>query len=324
MNKRTHQKNVSDHCNGKKFFNPTLEKQFSPGLKDFVKLMRERRAKWPEKIENTATHGLNETLAPGDISITFVNHATFIIQSSGLNILTDPVWSERASPFSFIGPKRVRKPGVRIEEIRRIDVILLSHNHYDHLDINTLKNLSRRFSPMVIVPLGDRHLVESTGMKNIHEMDWWDSIQVNQDTKITFTPAQHSSARGPFDRDKSLWGSYFIQIKDRSIYFGGDGGYSSHFAEITKRLGSPEFAILGIGAYIPRSFMKPIHMSPAEAVIAHKDLGAKQTIGMHYGTFHLAAEGLNQPQKDLMYAASKEDVSHASIGIMSEGETKIL
>ncbi|MPM13242.1 hypothetical protein SDC9_59598 [bioreactor metagenome] len=323
MKKASSSIKISDHFDGKKFFNPTLEKQFSPRLKDIYKVLKHGRVKWPDWVENTATPGLIETLSPGEISISFVNHATFLIHTSGLNILTDPVWSKRASPFSFIGPKRVRKPGISIEKLPSIDVILLSHNHYDHLDVKTLMNLGKRFSPLVLVPLGDRHLVESTGLKNVHEMDWWDEFQANADTKITFAPAQHSSARGPFDRDKSLWGSYFIETGKRSIYFGGDGGYSTHFTEIKKRLGPPEFAILGIGAYIPRSFMKPIHMSPAEAVAAHKDLGAKQTIGMHYGTFHLAAEGFDQPQKDLAEAAAKENIPQDSIGTLLEGETRI-
>jgi L-ascorbate metabolism protein UlaG (beta-lactamase superfamily) len=314
---------ISDHFNGKKFFNPTLEEQFSPGLSDVFRMMREGRAKWPEDVENLGSPCMNERLWPSDISITFVNHATFLLQTSNLNILTDPVWSSRVSPVSWFGPKRVRKPGVEIEDLPKIDVVLISHNHYDHLDIETLEKLHERFSPKFLVPVGDKDLIESLGITDVLELDWWEGVQINSNTCITFTPTQHSSARGLFDKDESLWGSYFIEQGERSIYFGGDGGYSSHFDAIREHLGSPEFALLGIGAYAPRSFMKAIHMDPAEAVTAHKDLGATLSIGMHYGTFQLASEGFDQPVEDLKKALEKDGVSEACFITLLEGETKI-
>ncbi len=317
------QREISDHYNGKKFFNPTLEKQFSPSLLDIYEMAKEGRAKWPENVENRGVSKLNENLKPGDIALTFVNHASFLVQTHNFNILTDPVWSDRVSPISWLGPKRVRQPGVAIRDLPRIDLILISHNHYDHLDVETLKVLNKRFSPKVMVPIGDKELIESIGIKNVQEMDWWDSVEVDTNTWITFTPSQHSSARSLFDRDKSLWGSFFIQCGKRSVYFGGDGGYSTHFADIKKRLGSPEIAILGIGAYAPRSFMKAIHMEPAEAVVAHKDLGATQSIGMHYGTFQLASEGFEQPQNDLKAAMEKEGVLEDCFITLPEGQTKI-
>jgi L-ascorbate metabolism protein UlaG (beta-lactamase superfamily) len=314
---------TSDHFDGKKFFNPTLDEQFSPRLSDACKMIRENRAEWPKEIENQGVPRLNEKLGPGDISITFVNHATFLIQMPGINILTDPVWSKRVSPLSWIGPKRVRVPGVMLEALPNVDVILISHNHYDHLDIETLKAIHARFSPRVIVPVGDKSLIESIGIKAVYELDWWESENINSDLEVIFTPAQHSSARGLFDRDRSLWGSFFIKKGERSIYFSGDAGYSTHFAEIKKRLGPPDIAILGIGAYAPRWFMKPIHMDPAEAVIAHKDLGAEQSIGMHFGTFQLSSEGVDQPQADLRVALEKEEISHDSFITLLEGETRI-
>lgn len=318
-----HEKPVSDHYNGKKFFNPTLDEQFSPGLSDIYNMAREGRPKWPKEVENLGTPQLDATLGPQDLALTFVNHATFLIQTPELNILTDPVWSKRASPISWFGPKRVRKPGVELEDLPRIDVILISHNHYDHLDIETLKKLNERFSPKVIVPVGDKDLIESIGIKNVEELDWWESIQADDNTKITFTPAQHSSARGLFDRDKSLWGSFYIQHQKRSVYFGGDGGYSTHFADIKNRIGPPEIAIIGIGAYLPSFFMKAIHTSPAEAVMAHKDLAATQSIGMHYGTFQLASEGFEQPKEDLRAAMEKESIAEDSFITLQEGETKV-
>ena len=317
------ERKISDHFNGKKFYNPTLTKQFSPGFSDIFRMMKEGRAKWPENVENRGVPRLNEKLGPDDIALTFVNHATFLIQLPSLNILTDPVWSKRVSPISWFGPKRVREPGVKFEDLPKIDVIVISHNHYDHLDIETLKKINERFSPKVLVPVGDKALIESIGIKNVHELDWWESVEINSDTHITFTPTQHSSARSLFDRDQSLWGSYFIQYRGRSVYFGGDAGYSTHYAEIKKRLGPPEIALLGIGAYTPRFFMKPIHTNPAEAVIAHKDLGAKLSIGMHFGTFQLASEAFDQPQAELKDALEKEYLSQDSFITLREGETRI-
>lgn len=152
--------------------------------------------------------------------------------------------------------------------------------------------------------------------------DWWEGVKISPSTHITFTPAQHSSARGLFDRDRSLWESYFIQHQDRSIYFGGDAGYSTHYAEINKRLSPPDVALLGIGAYAPRFFMKPLHTNPAEAVTAHKDLGAKLSIGMHFGTFQLASEGFEQPLSDLRDALTNERLPLSSFITLHEGETR--
>lgn len=313
---------VTDHYNGKKFHNPTLEKQFSPSFSDIFRMMREGRPQWPKNIENTAIPNIKKDLDKDDMSITFVNHATFLIQFSNFNILTDPVWSKRTSPISFIGPKRIRKPGVDFSDLPQIDVVLISHNHYDHLDKKTLRKLNERFSPKFIVPLGDKKLLQSIGIKDVIEMDWWENIQINPNTVISFTPAQHSSGRGLFDRDKSLWGSYFVKNENHSIYFGGDAGYSTHYADIKSRLGSPDVAMLGIGAYAPQFFMKPVHMNPEEGVQAHKDLGAKLSIGMHIGTFQLASEPFDEPQLKLKEALQRENISEASFLTFKEGETR--
>ncbi|MBZ9791639.1 MBL fold metallo-hydrolase [Rhizobium sp. 3T7] len=314
---------MSDHFDGKKFFNPTLAEQFSPGFSDVLTMMREGRAKWPEAVENHGIARLHEKLEADDMALTFVNHATFLIQLPGLNILTDPVWSNRASPVSWVGPKRVRAPGIKLEDLPKVDVIVISHNHYDHLDIKTLKKLNELFSPRVIVPIGDKALVESIGIKNVQELDWWETVEINADIQITFTPTQHSSARILFDKDRSLWGSYFIKNRGRSVYFGGDSGYSTHYTEIKTRLGAPDIALLGIGSYAPRGFMKPVHMDPAEAVTAHKDLGAKLSIGMHFGTFQLAAEAFDEPQANLKEALEEQGLAQDNFITLHEGETRI-
>lgn len=314
----------SDHFDGKKFYNPTLTEQFSPNFSDIVRMIREGRPKWPEHVENQGIPQLDEKLGSDDMALTFVNHATFLIQFSGVNILTDPVWSDRLGPIKFIGTKRVRKPGIKFEDLPKIDVIVISHNHYDHLDVETLKKLNDLFSPKIVVPIGDKDLIESIGFKDVHILDWWESVQINPKTLINFTPTQHSSRRSIFDLDKSLWGGYYIQHEKKTVYFDGDAGYSTHYTEIKKRLGSPDVALLGIGAYLPRWFMKPLHMDPADAVQAHKDLEAKLSIGMHFGTFQLGGEKFNQPQEDLLKALIKESLPLDSFIILQEGETKVI
>jgi L-ascorbate metabolism protein UlaG (beta-lactamase superfamily) len=314
---------LSDHFDGDRFFNPTLPKGFAPSPLSALKMVREPRSRWPAWVENKGVHRLNETLGADEIAITFVNHATFLIQTAGITILTDPVWSERVSPFRRIGPRRVRKPGVAFEDLPTVDIILLSHNHYDHLDIATLAQLRQRFAPTVLAAAGDGRLVGPLGFKSVRELDWWEEIQFNDTLKMTFVPAQHFSARGLFDRRKSLWGGYMIESRGRRVYFSGDTGYSTHFSDIRTRLGSPDIAMLGIGSYEPRWFMKPIHMNPAEAVRAHQDLGSRQSIGMHFGTFQLTAEAIDQPQADLKRALSDSGVPEAEFVTLDEGETRI-
>jgi L-ascorbate metabolism protein UlaG (beta-lactamase superfamily) len=314
---------VSDHFDGTHFFNPGLPKAYYPRPSKGLKMLFEKRSRWPASVENKAVPRLQEKLSSSDTAVTFVNHATFLFQKSGINILTDPIWSKRASPFRRLGPARVREPGVRFNDLPEIHLVLLSHNHYDHLDVETLKALAGRFDPLVLVAAGDKQLVESTGLKRVHELDWWDEIEIHRRFKITFTPAQHFSARGLFDRQKSLWGGYMIEEADQRIYFAGDSGYSTHFSAIKSRLGPPDIAFLGIGAYEPRWFMKPVHMNPMEAVKAHIDLGSKQSVGMHFGTFHMSAESIDQPLTDLKAALLNERVPEEQFVTLHEGETRV-
>jgi L-ascorbate metabolism protein UlaG (beta-lactamase superfamily) len=313
---------LSDHFDGRRFFNPTLPKGSAPSWRSVLKMARTPRSPWPAWVENTSVPRLNERLVADDVAITFVNHATFLIQTGGITILTDPVWSERVSPFRRIGPKRVREPGVAFEHLPTIDVVLLSHNHYDHLDIATLARLRQNFDPTVLVAAGDARLVGPLRFSHMRELDWWDGIQL-ETLKVTFVPAQHFSARGLFDRQKSLWGGYMIESCGRRIYFAGDTGYSTHFADIRTRLGSPDIAMLGIGSYEPRWFMKPLHMNPAEAVRAHRDLDSRQSIGMHFGTFQLTPEAIGQPQADLKHALVDSRIPESEFVTLHEGETRI-
>ena len=314
---------ASDHFDGERYYNPTLPQGFVPSISSIFKLLLDGRSKWPKSVPNVAVPKLNEKLASNHVAVTFVNHATFLLQISGLNILTDPVWSRRISPFRWLGPARVREPGIAFDELPNIGLILLTHNHYDHMDLDTLTRLNQRFAPTVLVSTGNKTLLRSIGFEDVHELDWWDDTQINPTLKITFAPTQHFSGRSLWDRQKSLWGSYMLHYRNRLIYFGGDSGYSSHFSEIRQRLGSPDLAFLGIGAYAPRWFMKPMHMNPEEAVQAHQDLESRQSIGMHFGTFQLSSEAIDRPKIDLESALSHEGGPGEQFVILEEGETRI-
>jgi L-ascorbate metabolism protein UlaG (beta-lactamase superfamily) len=313
----------SENFDGKTFYNPTLDEEFSPGFSDILRMSREGRTKWPKHVENQGIPKLDATLDSNEIAIRFVNHATFLIQLQGLNILTDPVWSKRVGPFGWIGIKRVREPGITIEELPPIDLILISHSHYDHLDLPTLKLLKERFSPKVLVSAGNGKRIKALGFKNVHEMLWWETNEINPGTHITFTPTQHTSRRGLFDANRSLWGSFFIKANEKSIYFSGDAAYSSHFRDIKERLGAADIALLGIGDYLPRWFMKDIHMEPAEAVMAHKDLEAIVSISMHDGTFQNSSVAFGQARRDLDIALEKAKIPKDDFISLEEGESRI-
>lgn len=251
------------------------------------------RAAWPRDaaVEAQAPRAL---AGADDAVVTFVGHSTFLAQSARGNVLTDPMYSQRASPLQFVGPRRVREPGVRFEDLPEIAVVLLSHNHYDHCDLGTLRRLARRFDPLVVTPLGNARLVHSAGIRRVEELDWWQQSS-RAPFPIALAPAQHFSARTPFDRNRALWGSFVFELSGRQIYFAGDTGYGPHFTTTRERLGPVDLALLPIGAYEPRWFMKDIHMNPAEAVQAHVDLEARQSLAMHFGTFQLTPEGIDAP-----------------------------
>ena len=221
-----------------------------------------------------------------------------LLQQSGSNILTDPIWSERASPLTWIGPRRRGTPGVRWEDLPRIDIVLLSHNHYDHLDLATLRRLADRGQSQFVVPAGVARLLRSQSIGPVHELDWGESLALARST-IHSVPAMHFSARGIFDRNRTLWCGYVIEAAGRIVYFAGDTGFGDHFAHIRERFGAPRLALLPIGAYEPRWFMSPVHMGPEEAVRAHRDSGANTSIAIHHGTFQLTDEGIDTPKQRL-------------------------
>jgi L-ascorbate metabolism protein UlaG (beta-lactamase superfamily) len=250
----------------------------------------------------------------GGLRTTLVNHSTVLLQQRGSNILTDPVWSERVSPLSWIGPPRRRDPGVSWENLPRIDAVLISHNHYDHLDLPTLRRLAARGDSTFIVPSGGAKLLRAEKIGPVHELDWGESLTLSGFT-IHCVPALHFSSRGLFDRNRTLWCGYAIECRERLVYFAGDTAFGDHFAQIREKFGPPRLALLPIGAYEPRWFMSPVHMGPDEAVRAHRILGAGASIAIHHGTFQLADEGLDVPQKELVARAP-----HDSFLVLKNGQ----
>jgi len=293
------------HFDGRRFCNPD-----APQARGFLDALRWKLTSHPEpsppSIEDVVPSVPPRSVDASQIRVTMVNHSTVLVQRSDFNLLTDPIWSERASPLSWIGPKRRRRAGVRMEDLPPIDVVLISHNHFDHLDLPTLGQLAARGSSTFVVPTGVSRLLRSQRIGSVHELDWGESLAISSFI-IHCVPALHFSARGLLDRNKTLWCGYVIEYAESLVYFAGDTGFGAHFAQIREEFGSPQLALLPIGAYEPRWFMSPVHMAPEEAVRAHEILGAKTSIAIHHGTFQLADDGIDTPQKRLM--ASRRDDS---------------
>jgi L-ascorbate metabolism protein UlaG (beta-lactamase superfamily) len=285
----------SKHFDGKRFFNPGARQ-----VRGFLDVLRWKLTSRPEPsvrfVADVEPAKPPSCIEGDELRVTLINHSTVLLQQRGCHILTDPIWSERASPFASIGPRRRRDPGVRLEDLPRIHAVLLSHNHYDHLDLASLRRLAERGQSQFIVPAGVARLLRSQNIGPVHELDWGESLQLEPIT-IHSVPALHFSARGIFDRNRTLWCGYVIEAAKRITYFAGDTGFGDHFAVIRERFGAPNVALLPIGAYEPRWFMAPIHMAPDEAVKAHRILGAMTSIAIHHGTFQLADDSIDTPKK---------------------------
>ena len=235
-------------------------------------------------------------LSEDDNYAIWIGHSTFLIKKNGVTILTDPIFSKRASPFKNIGPKRLIPPAIPLDAIPHIDIVTVSHNHYDHLDIHSLKKISKKHPEAIfLVPAGDEKLLKRKKIKNVYNFDWWESIE-HKGFVITFTPVQHWSKRSLFDRNKSLWGGWFFNHKDYSLYHAGDTGYSKDFIDTKIKLGSPKYAFIPIGAYDPEWFMAESHVNPEDAVQIMLDLEAEKAFGMHWATFVLTDEDTIEPK----------------------------
>jgi L-ascorbate metabolism protein UlaG (beta-lactamase superfamily) len=237
----------------------------------------------------------------GDMIVTtHINHSTVLIQTQGLNILTDPIWAARPSPLPFVGPKRFQAPGVRLADLPPIDIVLLSHNHYDHMDIATLKYLHEHHSPVILTPLGNSAYLSRNGIQGATDMNWGDAIDLTDSVRVVCVPAQHNTERWITDANRTLWGGFVIETPRGNIYFAGDTGYGPFLKRIQNAY--PDGFVLGllpIGAYAPRWYCKPVHTDPDEAFAIKRELKVEHALAIHYGTFQLGDEPQDEPVERL-------------------------
>jgi L-ascorbate metabolism protein UlaG (beta-lactamase superfamily) len=312
----------SDHFDGTRFFNPGSQDE-DRGLADVLRWqLGSRAAAWPDVLPQTSQDRPPARLEENQCRVSFVGHASFLVQVAGLNILLDPVWSERASPLAFAGPARRTPPGIAFDDLPPIDVVLVSHNHYDHLDLPTLTRLWRRDRPRIIVPLGNDAIIRGADRTiAVESGDWGDRVRLNSRAVVHFHRTHHWSARGLNDRRHALWASFVIEASGGGIYFVGDTGFGdgSTFREVARAHPQLRLALLPVGAYAPRWFMKDQHMNPAEAVEAFRLCGARQAVGHHWGTFRLTDEGYDEPPRELASALRRAGLHARSFVTLMPG-----
>jgi L-ascorbate metabolism protein UlaG (beta-lactamase superfamily) len=315
---------VSDHFDGERFFDPDgappkklrelLRWQFGSGR---------QRHTWPKWVPSPYADTPPPRVDGDKVRLSFVGHASWLIQTAGLNILIDPVWSARASPFRWAGPKRRNDPGIAFDALPRIDIVLVSHGHYDHLDIATLSNLTAKFQSRVITPLGnDVTMRRADGAIKAEAFDWHDRVELGNGIAVTLVPTRHWSARGLFDRNRALWASFVLETPAGRIYIVCDSGYGdgTHFRRVGQAHGPLRLAILPIGAYEPRWFMKDQHMNPSDAVRALADCGAAQALAHHNGTFQLTDEAIDAPVTALHAALDEANIPRERFVALKPGQ----
>jgi L-ascorbate metabolism protein UlaG (beta-lactamase superfamily) len=315
---------VSDHFDGARFFDPdgsppkslseVLRWQFGPDRK---------RQPWPDWAPSPYADTPPPRITGDKARLSFVGHASWLIQTAGLNILIDPVWADRVSPFTFAGPQRHNAPGIAFEALPHIDIVLVSHGHYDHLDVATLSKLAAKFSPRVIAPLGnDVAMRAADGAIRAEAFDWHDRIELGNGLGLTLVPTRHWSARGLFDRNRALWASFVLETPAGKIYIVCDSGYGDgrHFRRVAEIHGPLRLAILPIGAYEPRWFMQDQHMNPSDAVKALADCGAARALAHHHGTFQLTDEAIDAPLAALHEALDEGKIPRERFAALKPGQ----
>lgn len=314
---------TSDHFDGVRFFDPNGSAPKS--LPDLLRwqLTRERVA-WPARDPSPyADKPPQRVDNPRDWRVSFIGHASLLLQAGGLNILIDPIWSDRASPVSFAGPKRVNDPGVAFDALPPIDVALVSHCHYDHLDVATLSALATPHRTRILVPLGNDSIILSHDRSaRVEAYDWHARVPLSRDVTVTMVPMRHWSARGLLDRNKALWAGFVIETPAGRILHVADSGYGDgyHFRNARERYGPFRLAILPIGAYAPRWFMRDQHMNPEEAVRAFADTGADYALGHHFGTFQLTDEAIDEPLARLVEARKAANLPEEKFRALRPGQ----
>ncbi|BCJ89471.1 membrane protein [Terrihabitans soli] len=311
---------LSDHFDGVRFFNPGYDTDKSRA--DLLRFLAvEKRAEWPESWPSPFQ---DKPPAKSDaLRVTLIGHASYLIQVAGLNVLTDPVYSERASPFTFAGPKRVNAPGIAFEDLPKIDIVLVTHNHYDHLDLKTLARLAARDNPRVVTPLGNDAIMKVHDPSiRTETYDWGERADLGSGIFAVPVPTAHWSARGLSDRRKALWASFVIETPAGRLYHVGDSAYAEgrNFKAHREAYGPFRLALLPIGAYEPRWFMQTNHMNPQEAVWAMKDLGVPQALGHHWGTFQLTAEPIEEPAQGLGIALAGAGIAPGAFLALRPGQ----
>lgn len=313
---------MTDHFDGSRFFVPRV--QTARSFSDLLRWRRERRpVPWPASLPLGRHPAPPASVDSGRVAVTMIGHATFLVRTEHAVWLTDPVFTSHAGPFGRFGPRRVRAPGLAAAELPALDLVLVSHNHYDHLQPSSLREVTRRGIPHLVVPLGLGEYLTGRGFARVHELDWWQSTAVGPVT-VTCVPAQHFSARTPWDRNRTLWCGYIVRDGTTTVYFAGDSGYGPHFAEIAAKCSSVDVALLPIGAYEPRWFMQPMHVNPEEAVRAHIDIRPRASVAMHFGVFHLTDEGIDDPVRALEQARAAAGLRPDAFRVLDFGETAIL
>ena len=318
----------SDHFDGRRFFNPGDDPE-PRGVGEVLRWQATRTPEpWPESYPSPYADASVRPPAPRELRVTLVGHATFLIQTAGLTILTDPIWSERASPFAFAGPRRHNPPGIRFDDLPRIDAVLISHNHYDHLDLPTIGRLWQRDRPRIVAPLGNDAVIRAADPAiAVTAVDWGDSVALGREggpaATVTAEPVHHWSARATTDRNHALWAGYALKADGRTLFFAGDTGFAEGrpFRRAAARHPRIDVALLPIGAYEPRWFMRAQHMNPDDAVQAMGLLGARQALGFHWGTFQLTDEGVDRPAADLAIALRTRRIAPSRFVASRPGQT---